>query len=62
MSVAERAELSDSSLADLYALAAERGIEGYRRLARNELIDHCRSEWHIRCTTSLHQSSTEKSP
>jgi transcription termination factor Rho len=38
MSVLARAELEESPLADLHALASELGIEGYRRLRREELI------------------------
>lgn len=38
MAVLEPNELEQSPLADLHALAAELGIEGYRRLRREELI------------------------
>ena len=38
MSVLEPKELEASPLADLHALAAELGIEGYRRLRKQELI------------------------
>jgi transcription termination factor Rho len=38
MGVLARAELEESPLADLHALASELGIEGYRRLRREELI------------------------
>ena len=37
-SVLQREELEQSPLADLHALASELGIEGYRRLRREELI------------------------
>ena len=39
MSVLDRSELEQSHLADLHAIAAELGIEGYRRLGRDALID-----------------------
>lgn len=39
MSVLDRSELEQSHLADLHAIASELGIEGYRRLGRDELID-----------------------
>ena len=38
MTVLERAELEQSPLADLHTIASELGIEGYRRLRREELI------------------------
>jgi transcription termination factor Rho len=38
VSVLERRQLEQSPLADLHALAAEIGVEGYRRLRREELI------------------------
>jgi len=37
-SVLQREELEQSPLADLHALASELGIEGYRRLRREELV------------------------
>ncbi|HEX8073418.1 MAG TPA: Rho termination factor N-terminal domain-containing protein [Thermoleophilaceae bacterium] len=39
MTILDRAELEQSPLADLHAIASELGIEGYRRLRREELID-----------------------
>src|SRR4051794_7338438 len=39
MSVLDRAALEDSPLADLHALASELGIDGFRRLRREALID-----------------------
>ncbi len=39
MSVLEPRELEASPLADLHALAAELGIEGYRRLRKDQLIE-----------------------
>jgi transcription termination factor Rho len=39
MSVLDRAALQDSPLADLYELASELSIDGFRRLRRAELID-----------------------
>ena len=39
MSVLDRSELEQSHLADLHAIASELGIEGYRRLSREALID-----------------------
>jgi transcription termination factor Rho len=39
MSVLDRSELEQSHLADLHAIASELGIEGYRRLGRDALID-----------------------
>lgn len=39
MSVLQRKELEESPLADLYALASELGIEGYRLLRREQLIE-----------------------
>ena len=39
MSVLDRSELEQSHLADLHAIASELGIEGYRRLGREALID-----------------------
>ena len=39
MAVLQRTELEQSPLADLHALAAEVGIEGFRRLRREELVE-----------------------
>ena len=39
MAILDRKELEQSPLADLHAIASELGIEGYRRLRREELID-----------------------
>ena len=39
MPVLDRNELEQSPLADLHAIASEIGIEGYRRLRRDDLID-----------------------
>jgi transcription termination factor Rho len=39
MPVLDRNELEQSPLADLHAIASELGIEGYRRLRRDDLID-----------------------
>lgn len=39
MSVLERPALEDSPLADLHAIASELGIDGFRRLRKEELID-----------------------
>jgi len=39
MPVLERSELEQSPLADLHAIASEIGIEGYRRLRRDDLIE-----------------------
>ena len=39
MAILDRQELEQSPLADLHAIASELGIEGYRRLRRDELID-----------------------
>jgi len=39
MSVLHRSELEQSHLADLHAIASELGIEAYRRLGRDALID-----------------------
>ena len=39
MTILDRQELERSPLADLHAIASELGIEGYRRLRREELID-----------------------
>lgn len=38
MSVLEPRELAESPLADLHLIAAELGIEGYRRLSRDDLV------------------------
>src|SRR5215217_7111991 len=38
-SVLDRAELEQSPLADLHLLANELGVDGFRRLRREELID-----------------------
>ncbi len=38
MSVLQRKELEDSPLADLHAIAAELGIEGYRALRREDVV------------------------
>ena len=38
MAVIERQELEQSPLADLHTLASEMGIEGYRRLRRDDLV------------------------
>ncbi len=39
MAVLERSALADSPLADLHAIATELGIDGFRRLRRDDLID-----------------------
>ena len=39
MAILDRAELERSPLADLHAIASELGVEGYRTLRRDELID-----------------------
>src|SRR6059036_1677185 len=39
MAVIARRELEESPLADLHAIASELGIEGFRRLRREELIE-----------------------
>src|SRR3954451_24504573 len=39
MPVLDRNELEQSPLADLHAIASELGIEGYRRLRRDDLIE-----------------------
>jgi transcription termination factor Rho len=39
MTVLERSALADSPLADLHAIASELGIDGFRRLRKEELID-----------------------
>jgi transcription termination factor Rho len=39
MAVLDRNELEQSPLADLHAIASELGIEGYRRLRRDDLIE-----------------------
>jgi transcription termination factor Rho len=39
MSVLDRATLEDSTLADLHAIASELGIDGYRRLRKDDLVD-----------------------
>jgi transcription termination factor Rho len=39
MPVLDRNELEESPLSDLHAIASELGIEGYRRLRREDLID-----------------------
>jgi len=39
MPVLERTALADSPLADLHAIASELGIDGFRRLRKEELID-----------------------
>ncbi|HKG40459.1 MAG TPA: Rho termination factor N-terminal domain-containing protein [Conexibacter sp.] len=39
MPVLERSALADSPLADLHAIASELGIDGFRRLRKEELID-----------------------
>jgi transcription termination factor Rho len=39
MSVLDPRELQASPLADLHALASELGIEGFRRLRKEELIE-----------------------
>ncbi|HEX8065777.1 MAG TPA: Rho termination factor N-terminal domain-containing protein [Thermoleophilaceae bacterium] len=39
MSILDRAELERSPLADLHAIASELGIEGYRALRRDDLIE-----------------------
>lgn len=39
MSVLDRSELEQSHLADLHAIASEFGIEGFRKLGRDQLID-----------------------
>src|ERR671930_893845 len=38
MSVLDRRELEQSPLADLHAIAAELGVEGFRRMRKDELI------------------------
>src|SRR3954451_15658793 len=39
MAVLDRKELEESPLSDLHAIASELGIEGYRLLRREKLID-----------------------
>jgi len=39
VAILERRELEESPLADLHAIASELGVEGYRRLRREELIE-----------------------
>src|SRR5213079_223930 len=39
MPVIARGELEESPLADLHAIASELGIEGFRRMRREDLID-----------------------
>ena len=39
MPALDRKELEESPLSDLHAIASELGIEGYRRLRREDLID-----------------------
>src|SRR3954471_24744449 len=39
MPVLDRKEFEESPLSDLHAIASELGIEGYRRLRREDLID-----------------------
>jgi transcription termination factor Rho len=39
MSVLDRSALADSPLADLHAIASELGVDGFRRLRRDDLID-----------------------
>jgi transcription termination factor Rho len=39
MPVVERSALADSPLADLHAIASELGVDGFRRLRRDDLID-----------------------
>jgi transcription termination factor Rho len=39
MSVLERTALEDSPLADLHAIASELGVDGFRRLRRDALVD-----------------------
>ena len=39
MAVLDRKELEESPLADLHAIASELGIEGYRRMRRDDLIE-----------------------
>ncbi len=39
MAVLERSALADSPLADLHAIASELGIDGFRRLRKEDLID-----------------------
>jgi transcription termination factor Rho len=39
MPVVERTALADSPLADLHAIASELGVDGFRRLRRDDLID-----------------------
>src|SRR3712207_4611326 len=39
MSVLQKKELEESPLADLHAIASELGLEGYRALRRDDLIE-----------------------
>ena len=39
MPILDRQQLEESPLADLHAIASELGIEGFRRLRREELIE-----------------------
>jgi transcription termination factor Rho len=39
MAVLDRKELEESPLSDLHAIASELGIEGFRLLRREKLID-----------------------
>ncbi len=39
MTVLDRDSLQESTLADLHSIASELGIDGYRRLRKDDLID-----------------------
>jgi hypothetical protein len=54
MSVLDRSELEQSHLADLHAIAAELGINGYRRLGRDALIEAKEAELE-RIATRTHE-------
>ena len=62
MPVLDRRELEESPLSDLHAIASELGIEGYRRLRRDDLIDALAGDGGSKRDSSSDDESKEEKP
>src|SRR3954451_20581376 len=62
MPVLDRRELEESPLSDLHAIASELGIEGYRRLRRDDLIDALAGDGGSKGDSSEKDESKEEKP
>lgn len=62
MSLLDRSALDESSLSDLHAIASELGIDGYRRLRRDELIDALLTTQGGVATDGGRESDAERKP